>query len=131
MDEDYPHALGTLGSICAQQRRYDEALVLTEKAHALIPWSCLVTGQLAAISVRTGDATRANALIQKLRVEEPLRAPTGLVAFHALCGETEQAAQWAERAIEQRYMPLVQDLGPFLRPALSWRALAKLMNLPG
>jgi DNA-binding response OmpR family regulator len=38
--------------------------------------------------------------------------------------------QWAERAIEQRYMPLVQDLGPFLLPTPKWPALSRMMNLP-
>ena len=84
IDGDYPHGLGTLGSICAQQQKYDQALVLTEKAHALMPWSSLVTGQLAGILVRTGDVSRANTLIEKLKADTPSRAPTGLVVWHAL-----------------------------------------------
>ena len=130
IDDNYPHALGTLGSICAQQRKYDEALVLTEKAHALMPWSKLAAGQLAAILVRTGGVSRANALIDKLKTETASGAPTGMVVFHALCGEIDIAAQWAERAIEQRYMPFVQDLGPFLLPTPKWPALSRMMNLP-
>ena len=131
IDDNYPHALRTLGSICAQQRRDEEALVLTERAHALMPWSSLAAGQLAAILVRTGDASRANALIDKLKMETTSGAPTGMVVFHALCGEIDIAAQWAERAIEQRYMPFVQDLGPFLMPTPKWPALSRMMNLPG
>lgn len=130
IDDNYPYALGTLGSICAQQRKYDEALVLTEKAHALMPWSKLAAGQLAAILVRTGGVSRANALIDKLKTEMASGAPTGMVVFHALCGEIDIAAQWAERAIEQRYMPFVQDLGPFLLPTPKWPALSRMMNLP-
>ena len=130
IDDNYPHALGTLGSICAQQRKYDEALVLTEKAHALMPWSSLAAGQLAGILVRTGGVSRANALIDKLKTETASGAPTGMVVFHALCGEIDMAAQWAERAIEQRYMPFVQDLGPFLLPTPKWPALSRMMNLP-
>ena len=130
IDDNYPHALGTLGSICAQQRKYDEALVLTEKAHALMPWSKLAAGQLAAILVRTGGVSRANALIDKLETETASGAPTGMVVFHALCGEIDIAAQWAERAIEQRYMPFVHDLGPFLLPTPKWPALSRMMNLP-
>ena len=131
IDDNYPHALATLGSVCAQQQRYDEALVLTEKAHALMPWSSLTAGQLAAILVRTGGVSRADALIKKLKAGEPPDAMAGLVVFHALCGEIDQAAQWAERAIEQRDMPLIQNLGWLLRPTNHWPALAKLMNLPG
>ena len=130
IDDNYPHALATLGSICAQQQRYDEALVLTETAHALMPWSSLTVGQLAAILVRTGGVSRADALINKLKADEPPAAMAGLAVFHALCGEIDQAAQWAERGIEQRDMPFIQNLGWLLRPTSRWPALAKLMNLP-
>ena len=105
--------------------------MLTEKAHALMPWSKLAAGQLAAILVRIGGVSRANALIDKLKADTASGAPTGLVAFHVLCGEIDIAAQWAERAIEERYMPFVQDLGPFLLATPKWPALSRMMNLPG
>jgi len=96
-----------------------------------MPWSSLTAGQLAAILVRTGGLSRADALIKKLKADEPPAAMAGLAVFHAFCGEIDQAAQWAERAIEQRDMPLIQNLGWLLRPTSHWPALAKLMNLPG
>jgi tetratricopeptide (TPR) repeat protein len=130
IDDKYPYALGTLGSICAQEQKYDEALPLTEKAYALMPWSSLTAGQLAAILVRTGGVRRADNLIQKLISDEPPGAMAGLVVFHGLCGEIDLAVQWAERAIEWRDMALIQNLGWLLRPTSHWPALAKLMNLP-
>ena len=105
--------------------------MLTEKAHALMPWSSLTTGHLAAILVRTGGFSRADALIKRLKADEPPAATVGLAVFHGLCGEIDQAAQWAARAIEQRDMPLIQNLGWLLQPTSHWPALAKLMNLPG
>ena len=39
LDRDFPLANGTLGAICAQQERMEEALELTERAHKLVPWS--------------------------------------------------------------------------------------------
>ncbi len=131
IDENYPHALATLGSICAQQGRFEEALTLTRKANAAMPWSNPVIGQLAAVLVRTGAAGQADAWIEKLGPGTAPGAASGLVIFHALCGELDRAAKWAEFAIEQRDMPFVQNLGPFLRPTPWWPALAKLMNLPG
>ncbi len=131
IDEGYQHALGTLGSIRAQQGRYEEALVLTEKAYASMPWSALIVGQLAAILFRTGAENRAGALIETLQPGTASGAPNGLAVFHALCGDLGQAAQWAERAIEQRDMPLVHNLGPFLCSTPWWPALARRMNLPG
>jgi len=131
IDEDYPHALATLGSICAQQGRFEEALKFTRKANAVMPWSNPVVGQLAGLLVRTGAASQADAWIEKLGPGTAPGAASGLVIFNALRGDLHQAARWAEVAIEQRDMQLVQTLGPFLRPTPWWPALAKLMNLPG
>ena len=131
MDENYSIALGLLGSVCAQQERYEEALAFTEKAHALMPWSALITGQLAAILVRTGAAARAQALVETLNPETVTCASTGLAVFHALLGDHKHAGEWAERAIKEREVQMVQNLSPFLRATTFWPALTRLMNLPG
>ena len=130
IDPSYPHALGTLGLFCAQQGRFEEALPLSEKAYALMPWSSLTGGQLAATLLRTGNPSRAHVLVAELENGPGHGAPAGLAVFHALCGEIDQAAQWAERAIEQRYMPFVHNLSPFFRATSSWPRLSKLMHLP-
>jgi TolB-like protein/Flp pilus assembly protein TadD/predicted Ser/Thr protein kinase len=131
IDENFPMALGTLGAVCAQQGRFGEALALTERAHALTPWVLPITGQLAALLFRAGDTSRADALIETLGTGEAYGAPTGLAVFHALCGDFDRAAVWAEHAIEERYPSLVAILGPLLRSSPRWAALARLMNLPG
>ena len=131
IDENFPLAVNTLGAICAQQGRFEEALTLTGKAYALTPWRHPVIGQLAALLVRAGATSRADPLLEKLGTGEEYGAPTGLAVFHALCGEFDRAADWAEHAIEERYPRLVPILGPLLRSSPRWPALAKLMNLPG
>jgi hypothetical protein len=95
-----------------------------------MPWSNPVIGQLAGLLVRTGAANQADAWIEKLGPGTAPGAASGLVIFSALCGDLDRAAKWAELAIEQRDMPFVQNLGPFLRPSPRWPALAKMMNLP-
>jgi len=130
IDERFPLAVGTLGAVCAQQGRFEEALTLTDKAYALTPWANSIIGQLAGLLVRAGATSRADALIQKLGRGEAYGASTGLAVFHALCGEFDLAAAWTERAIDERYPPLVATLGPLLRSSPGWPALAKLMNLP-
>ena len=130
IDEDFPLALGTLGAVCAQQGRFEEALAWTERAHATMPWANPIVGQLAALLVRAGATSRADALVEKLRPGNAYGAPTGLAVFHAMCGQFDRAAEWAEHAIEERYPPLVAILGPLLRSSPRWAALAKLMNLP-
>jgi tetratricopeptide (TPR) repeat protein len=131
LDENFPPALDTLGAICAQQGRFEEALPLTERAYALTPWANVIAGQLAALLARTGAKSRADALIEKLRPGKAYGAPTGMAVFHALSGELDQAADWAEQAIAERYPEFVKILGPLLLASPRWPALAKLMNLPG
>jgi eukaryotic-like serine/threonine-protein kinase len=131
IDENFPLAVSTLGAICAQQGRFEEALTLTERAYALTPWRHPVIGQLAALLVRAGARSRADALLEMLGAGKEYGAPTGLAVFHAVCGDLDRAAEWAERAIEERYPRLVPILGPLLRSSPRWPALAKLMNLPG
>ena len=129
LDENFPLAVGTLGAVCAQQGRFEEALTLTERACALTPWANPIIGQLAALLVRAGATSRADALLERLRLGNAYGAPTGLAVFHAMCGEFDRAAEWTERAIEERYPPLVATLGPLLRPSSKWPALARMMNL--
>jgi Tfp pilus assembly protein PilF len=129
LDEDFPMAVGTLGAVCAQQGRLGEALMLTEKAHALTPESNPIVGQLAALLVLTGSTSRAETLLERLR-PGTLGSPTGMAMFHAMCGEFDRAAEWTERAIEARYPLLIATLGPLLRSTPRWPALARLMNLP-
>jgi len=129
LDEDFPWAVGTLGAVCVQQGRLAEALMLTEKAHALMPESNPIVGQLAAILVLTGSTSRAETLLERLR-PGTLGSPTGMAMFHAMCGKFDQAAAWTERAIEARYPLLVATLGPLLRSTPRWPALARMMNLP-
>src|SRR4030095_15250346 len=64
IDENFPHAVNTLGAICAQQGRFEEALTLTERAYTLTPWRHPVIGQLAALLVRAGATSRADALLE-------------------------------------------------------------------
>jgi tetratricopeptide (TPR) repeat protein len=130
VDANFPWALETLGAVCAQQGNWEEALALTERAHVVTPWSYTVVGQLAALLERAGDRTRADALLQTLGTGEAYGASTGLAIYHAMTGNAEQAAEWAARGIEQRYLPLVYKLAPLLRSQPQWPALARLLNLP-
>jgi len=129
IDENFPLAVGTLGAICAQQGRFEEALTLTEKAYALTPWNHPIIGQLASLLVRAGATSRADTLLEKLGTGKVYGAPTGLAVFYALRGELDRAVEWTEHAIEERYPRLVPILGPLLRPSPRWPALEKLMNL--
>ena len=131
LDANYPFALETLGAVRAQQGNLEEALALTERAHVSAPWSYTVVGQLAALWDRSGgDGARTKELLTLLGSGEAYGASTGLAIFHAMTGNTEQAAEWAARGIAQRFLPLAYMLAPLLRPQRQWPALARLLNLP-
>ncbi len=130
IDENFPLALETLGAVCAQQGRFDEALALTEKVYALTPWASPIVGQLAALLVHAGATNRADALIEKLRRGEVCGSSAGMALFHAMRGEFDRAAECAEHAIDERYPLLVRVLRPLLGSGHQWPALAKLMKLP-
>ena len=114
VDANFPWALETLGAVCAQQGNSEEALALTERAHVVTPWSYTVMGQLAALLDRVGDRKRVDALLETLGTGEGYGASTGLAIFHAMKGDPEQAAEWAARGIEQRFLPLVYMVAPLL-----------------
>ena len=129
IDANFALALETLGAICAQQGRFEEALPLTERAFSFMPWSSSTVGQLAALLVRAGDTSRADALLETLRRGELCGSANGLAVFHALGGELDRAAEWAARAIEERHPLLVRTLRPLLQSSPSWPALARMMKL--
>ena len=130
IDPDFPWALETLGAVYAQQEKFEEAVATTERAHVVIPWSYTVAGQLAALLDRGGDVARADALLKNLGTGEAYGASTGLAIFYAMKGDPEQAAQWAARGIEQRFLPLIYMVTPLLKAHRQWPALARRMNLP-
>jgi TolB-like protein/tRNA A-37 threonylcarbamoyl transferase component Bud32/Tfp pilus assembly protein PilF len=130
IDENFPPAVGQLGAVYAQQGRFEEALALTERAGAAMPWDNAIQGQLAGLLVRSGQKSRADGLIEKLR-PGGVDAALGMAVFHAIVEEFDQAAEWAERAIEERCPRLIGILGPLLRYTVTWPGLARLMNLPG
>jgi len=128
VDGRHHPSLGTLAALHAQQARFPEALRLTEAAYAIAP-SALVGGQLAALLMSTGASSRVDSLIDKIKSGSDHTASVGMVIFHALLGQFFEAAEYAERAIEERYPSFIAIARPFLISTPQWAALAKRMNL--
>ncbi|MBZ5575762.1 MAG: protein kinase [Acidobacteriia bacterium] len=123
-----------LAFICAVQGRLAEAVASAEKAHELAPWHSHPSAMLAGLLVRAGDRPRAEALIHKLPPPQTYGVPSALTFFHILSGDFGSAAEWCERAIEQRDPRIVIGLRhPLFAPFLAdprGRALWRKMNLP-
>jgi TolB-like protein/predicted Ser/Thr protein kinase len=112
-----------------------EALAAAEKAYQLAPWHPRVIGLLAGILARAGERARAKTLIDNIN-NTPGRfvAPSGMVLYHLICSEVEAAADWFEKAIEQRdpiLLPWLRlPLTKPLRESPRWPRIAAMMNLP-
>jgi serine/threonine-protein kinase len=125
-----------LGRIYAFRGQIAEALAAAEKAYQLASWNVRVTALFAGVLMQSGDRSRAEELVEKLRAEsgDAYGTPMALAVFHAMCGETDAAADWFERAIGQRDPSVIgylrTPLMKILQSSSRWPALAKQMNLP-
>jgi serine/threonine-protein kinase len=126
-EENHVIASMFLALTYARQEKWVEALHLAEKATPMIPQAI---GVLAGMMRHMGEVKRAEELIQKLMPGEAYNAPVGLCHFYFLCGEINRAADWLEKAIEQRYPNAAVIASMFFHSSPRWSSLAGLMNLP-
>ncbi len=125
MDERFGLAYWYLALFQALEGTVAEARASAEKAYSLMPWETLAAGFSAGLAVREGDAARAESLLAQLAPDAAL----GWAAYHLVCLEYDQAADWTAKAIEQRD-PRVAHFLPYMRTSSRWPALARMMNLP-
>ena len=134
LDPNFFWAWHYLSEHYAARQMFAEALPFAEKAFSLAPWFAPIVGVYAALLVRTGARDRGMDLIQRLGSGEAYGASTGLALFYLCCGEIDRAADWFEKAIEERYTlvhaSLQSAMAEPLRAGPRWPKLAALMNLP-
>jgi TolB-like protein len=111
-----------------------EALAFAETAYARSPQSPWAIGQLAGVLKRTGQLERSNALADELRPGTKFGAPFGLALVAVGAGDLDEAADWLEKAIEQRDLwvsCLLNGHGGdrVMRSSPRWPGLARLMNM--
>jgi serine/threonine-protein kinase len=112
-----------------------EALAWSERAHSLTPWDVLPVGLYAGLLARSGDTTRAKKVIEKLGDDQSHGAPFARALFHVLAGNIDEAAEWVQKAVQQRQLAGVFQLmfgpvGKDFRSSERWPDLAKLLSLP-
>jgi Tfp pilus assembly protein PilF len=130
LDENYWAAYLLLAWNHALRGMFTEAIPFAEKGYSMAPWNPNAISVYAAVLRRTGEKSRAEELLKNLRnAPEAYAVPSAMIMFHLACGEIDQAADWAEKALEQRDA-LNTDLLSLLRSSARWPALAKMMNLP-
>jgi serine/threonine-protein kinase len=134
LEIDSRHFAARFISIEAWQAKgpVERALAAAEQAYEVAPWSGNVVGIYAGLLAQVGQRGRGEALMEDLGARAN---PFGRVFYHALGSEIDRAAEWYEKAIEQRelfaiicvHSPAIRSLQKSER----WPRLARLMNLPG
>ena len=112
-----------------------EALAAAEKGYQIAAWNPRIIGLLAGVLARTGEPGRAEALIGQLsQAQGGLVGASGMVLYHLICGEVDAAADWYEKAIEQRDPIVVRGFACRLPSRCGksprWPKIARMMNLP-
>jgi Tfp pilus assembly protein PilF len=133
LDQNFGPAWGGLAANRTLQGRFEEALPFAERTYALSPWP-MYAGALAGTLTRLGQKSRAHELLQTLGDGLAYGAPMGFVLFHFISGETDKAADWLGKAIDQRY-PLVLGamrgrIGSACRGATRWTEIVRKVGLP-
>jgi len=82
--------------------------------------------------MRTGNASRAEHLLQALGNGEAYGSPIGFAWFYMVSSEIEKAAAWIEKAIPSRHAEIIFDnlYLSFFNNGRQWPALARQLNLP-
>ena len=132
LGQDYSVGWHLLGLLHLERGDTDEAIRCLEKA--LPGRRKSVVGTFAGLLARTGQRDRAMGLLAELGAPESYGVPLALALFHLHQGETEAAADWWEKAIDQRDPGAVMwpryQAGGALRSSPRWPELAGRMNLP-
>jgi eukaryotic-like serine/threonine-protein kinase len=118
----------------AARGRLAEALADAAKGYELAPWNVIAVGLHAGLLALTGDQAAAEKRIGELANFAAFGAPCGHATYHGLCSEIDAAADWYEKAIEQRdtRAPWITAniIGERLTSHPRWRALRRMMRLP-
>jgi TolB-like protein/predicted Ser/Thr protein kinase len=132
-DEKFRVAL-TMLALHHAARDLPAAIAYAEKAMALDPASPFVAAVLGGLLARSGDPAKGLAIRERLqKASETYGVPLGLMLFHVLVGEIDQAAEWAHKAIDQRTPGILQLVRlPFsapLRASAHWPQLSSRMKI--
>jgi tetratricopeptide (TPR) repeat protein len=134
IDRNYWLAHGLIARILFVLGETPEAVAAAERAREIAPWNGRIAGLLGGLMIRTGNRQRGEELHRRLFELPPHQIPMGMLLYHTVCGDTNSAAEWFEKAVEQRNLGLMGHLrDPILealRQSSHWSRLARLINLP-
>ncbi|HXW93750.1 MAG TPA: protein kinase [Terriglobales bacterium] len=133
LDENQAVALVSMAMIYADKGNLAEALKIARRTYAIAPWFPDAIGVLAGLTRRNGEEVESTLAAALGSGEAPGDARSHAL-YHLLCGEIDEGADWAERAIQQRdssmmlYARFVVSKG--LRASGRWPKIAKMIHRP-
>jgi eukaryotic-like serine/threonine-protein kinase len=110
-----------------------QAMSASERALALMPWNPDAQGQHAGLLARRGDEGAAQRMLAELGDGHTYGAPGAFLTYFLARGDIDRAAEWAAKAIEQRWPQIMFMLRMFasdLKQSARWPELMKMVNLP-
>jgi serine/threonine-protein kinase len=111
-----------------------EAVAAARQAHAVGPWYPDATATLAAMLRRTGEESEARALYESLGSGERFGDARAQAIYHLLYGDIDTAADWIEKAVDERDHSIMYYLRfvicRSLRASHRWPKIARMINLP-
>jgi serine/threonine protein kinase/tetratricopeptide (TPR) repeat protein len=116
------------------RQMFAEALPYAQKSYSAGPYDRLSAGAYAGLLSRTGEPDRAAEVLQSLGSGVAYGTSSGLALYNICRGEIELAADWFEKAIDERYpfvLALLQSaIGEQLRASRRWPHLCARLKLP-
>jgi tetratricopeptide (TPR) repeat protein len=132
LDPGYPRTHFWLGRVYAQMGKFSEAI---EEAERSGPTDSVIRlTELAHARARSGEPTKANALLQKLRQRAKLAYVPAydFAIIHTALGENEQALAWLQKAYNEHDWALfVLGVEPRLDPLRSDSRFRSLLRKVG
>ncbi len=133
LDQNSYFGWAFLGLALLARGETDEAGRCCERGYSSARYSS-AGGTLAGLLARAGDYSRAVELLAKLGPPATYGVPMAWCLFYLHQGDAEQAAEWMEKAIDQRDPGALFSRAFHAKGAICsscrWPALAKRMNLP-
>jgi len=133
LDPNQVVALVSMAMIYADRGDLPQALKIAGRAYAIGPWSPDTIGVLAGLTRRNGEEVESS-LAKALGSGEAIGDARAHALFHLLCGEIDEGADWAEKAIEERDCSMMIYLryvvSKRLRASHRWPKIAEMINLP-
>jgi TolB-like protein len=126
-----------LGVSQALQGLHADAFATAETAWSLAPWNTGVIGLFAGALACTGQAQRAQELLQELAPVDRYGTPLGRLIYHLMREEVDEAARWGRKVLEQRDPRLTTIIALLRSPSRnvirsnrSWSSLTRSLRVP-